>query len=106
MCRMSNEKEDKEMEWRILWVARMALAISSAALLATLWMTGLLGLHEGWKNVAVAALPVLLSGGCAHLAWRGHGARRLCALAIVLSLLLCAAGVLGTAASAMAEILV
>ncbi|MDO4356244.1 MAG: hypothetical protein Q4E13_07035 [Clostridia bacterium] len=91
------------MERRISWGALLALTVSLAALLATAWMAKLLGMHEGWKNVAVAALPVLLSGGCAWTAWRGWGTRRLRAMAIALSLLLCAAGALGTTASALAE---
>ena len=78
------------MERRIPAGAWVALGVGLSALLATALVAVATGMHEGWKNVAVAAQ-------------QGWATRRLRALAVALSLILCAVGLLGTVAGQRAE---
>lgn len=91
------------MERRIPAGAWVALGAGLSALLATALVAAATGMHEGWKNVAVAALPLLPAAACALASRQGWASRRLRALAVALSLILCAVGLLGTAAGLRAE---
>lgn len=54
------------MERRIPAGAWVVLGAGLPALLATALVVAATGMHEGWKNVAVAVLPLLTAA-----AWRG-----------------------------------
>lgn len=91
------------MERRISAGTWMALGAGISALLATALVAAAVGMHEGWKNVAVAALPLLPAVSCALATRQGRATRRLRALAVALSLAMCAVGLWGTATGLRAE---
>lgn len=64
------------MERRISAVAWLALGAGLSALLATALLVSATGMHEGWRNVAVAALPLLPAVACVRAAGRSARWRR------------------------------